>query len=728
MNVCIPMRVSSYNMAIQSHLMAKPPHQKNFGGGASKGIFVISFDLELAWGTRGLFPKDYAGERFVIQEILKLFEKYKISATWATVGHIFLDSCSPVDGIKHPELKRKNMSGPNDWLLIDPCGDLKKDPFWYGPDVVKMIRGCGVSQEIGSHGFSHIWVDAKECDKDFFETDLTASIDVSKKNGVNPISFVFPQNKIAHLDVLENRGFRIFRSEDDNWYEHFPKILKRIAHVIDDYFMPTARSIRPRKVKGLWDIAGSYFYVHKSSWAKFLPVSFRVRKAKNGLRRAVENREIFHLWTHPFNIASAPEKLLAGFEEILKEADRLRSEGKLKIFNMKELADFLDKNFGELPAAIVLDAEQKSSLSAVRSLGQKDIRVISGGKRRFAISRWSRFSEQSFTYPSPLSNKRGFVDVVISEAKKLGNRPVILSFSDETINPLIERRVEIEKVARIVLPQKEAIDIAFDKEKTLVLAKTLNIPVPKRGVGFPRVVKPRHTCYWPRNGNEGFQTTAKFAMGENDLKKKVSDFQSKTNEIPMAQEFLKGEEYGVEVLADNGKILALCAHKRIRSISPIGGASVLKETINGGMMFEYAKKLIEALKWTGPAMVEFKKDAKTGEFKLMEINGRFWGSLPLAIFAGVDFPYLYYKLALGESFEPDTTYRKGVVSRYFLGDIKNLLTVLFKNDPMRKFAYPSRLKAIKNFLTPAKGPSREDIFSWKDLKPFFFQYLDRILN
>jgi predicted ATP-grasp superfamily ATP-dependent carboligase len=196
----------------------------------------------------------------------------------------------------------------------------------------------------------------------------------------------------------------------------------------------------------------------------------------------------------------------------------------------------------------------------------------------------------------------------------------------------------------------------------------------------------------------------------------------------MVQEFLRGEEYGVEVLANEGKILGLCSHKRIRSISPIGGASVVKETIDGGIMFDYAKKLVEELKWTGPAMIEFKKDSRTGEFKLMEINGRFWGSLPLAIFSGVDFPYMYYQLAVGENVMPDVTYKKGVVSRFLLGDVKHLMSVLFKKDPMRNLVYPKRMTAIKNFFKTYGNTYESDVFSVNDLRPFFIEYLDRIVS
>jgi len=105
----------------------------------------------------------------------------------------------------------------------------------------------------------------------------------------------------------------------------------------------------------------------------------------------------------------------------------------------------------------------------------------------------------------------------------------------------------------------------------------------------------------------------------------------------------------------------------------------------------------------------------------MEINGRFWGSLPLAYFSGVDFPHLYYQLAAKEELGEATEYEKGVLSRHFLGDLSHLLSVLFSRSKIRSFAFPSRLKAIGDFIY-YKG--RYDVFSPYDLKPFFAEIMD----
>jgi hypothetical protein len=122
-------------------------------------------------------------------------------------------------------------------------------------------------------------------------------------------------------------------------------------------------------------------------------------------------------------------------------------------------------------------------------------------------------------------------------------------------------------------------------------------------------------------------------------------------------------------------------------------------------------------------MVEFKIDRESGVPKLMEINGRFWGSLPLAVLAGVDFPYLYYRLAQGLDVERRRDHCEGVVSRHFMGDLHHLYSALFKRDPMRALAYPKRRQAFLDFLRLPRG-CKSDVLDHCDVMPAVAEVID----
>ena len=132
----------------------------------------------------------------------------------------------------------------------------------------------------------------------------------------------------------------------------------------------------------------------------------------------------------------------------------------------------------------------------------------------------------------------------------------------------------------------------------------------------------------------------------------------------------------------------------------------MRESIVNNEVKELAVKLLSLIKWYGVAMVEFKVDPRDNKPKLMEINPRFWGSLSLAIYAGVDFPYMLYKMAMGEAFEPVTTYKTGIRSRYLLpGDIMHFIS------------NPERFKMKPGFFKFFDKNTKDDIISLNDPLP-----------
>lgn len=305
------------------------------GGTLERGAFLLSIDTELAWGSvhsggpngRGA---QYEGCRPVIDRLLQLLEEYRVRATWAIVGHLFLEGCHATDGCKHPEIVRPAYRWfPGDWFDGDPCSRLEDAPIWYGQDIIAKIAGCSVPQEIGCHTFSHVIVGDEGCSRECLRSELKACGQEAAKVGVELQSFVFPRNSVGHLDVLAEAGFVTYRGVAPSWYGRLPGKARKIGHLMDNLLPFSPPTVLPGNVDGLWNLPASYYYPQAASWWKLVPVAFRVGKAKRGLRQAAERRRIFHMWFHPFNLVTDPDGLLQGLRDILTEVSRYRDAGLL---------------------------------------------------------------------------------------------------------------------------------------------------------------------------------------------------------------------------------------------------------------------------------------------------------------------------------------------------------------------------------------------------------------
>jgi len=140
-------------------------------------------------------------------------------------------------------------------------------------------------------------------------------------------------------------------------------------------------------------------------------------------------------------------------------------------------------------------------------------------------------------------------------------------------------------------------------------------------------------------------------------------------------------------------------------------------------LVEKSLALLKAIGWQGVAMVEYKVDRRDGWPKLMEVNGRFWGSLQLAIDAGMNFPLMLYRLATGEQVPPQFKYRAGVRCRWLIGDFDHLLirfTHPLNPDGSRSSA-GSRLRACLNFMKFWEPNTRNEVFRLDDPAPGWFE-------
>jgi peptidoglycan/xylan/chitin deacetylase (PgdA/CDA1 family) len=315
--------------ALLYDLNIKPAVNRKIKSPFAKGIIVLSADFEMAWAFRYSKTKyDQAEimglkERKNVPRLLSLFEKYRIPVTWATVGHLFLDSCSKESGsIPHPEMPRPpffentNWSYTiGDWYHHDPCTNYKESPAWYAPDLIEQIIQSPVGHEVGCHTFSHIDCSDKNCNPDLFKAELKSCIELAREKGAQLKSMVFPGGTHGNYMVLKSLGFTSYRKAT-KWHIDIP--------VIDEY--------------GLVRIPGSYTLdKSKHNWSS----GRYIKTANSFVLKASKNKMIAHFWFHPSMDEWYIENVMPS---VLEFIHKLENEGLIELLTMGQLAERVISN------------------------------------------------------------------------------------------------------------------------------------------------------------------------------------------------------------------------------------------------------------------------------------------------------------------------------------------------------------------------------------------------
>jgi predicted ATP-grasp superfamily ATP-dependent carboligase len=374
-------------------------------------------------------------------------------------------------------------------------------------------------------------------------------------------------------------------------------------------------------------------------------------------------------------------------------------------------------------SALVTPGNLRSALAVTRSLGRQGVTVTVADEHRRSLAGTSRYCRAAIRVPSPAQSPEAFLRAIEREVAR-GKHRVLIPTDDIALSLISQARSRFEGLTMLPFPEAEIVQLAHDKGALVSLAEEKNIPVPRtvvvrepadleravQQVGFPAIVKARVSRLavdgqWRSGaGTHYVHTPAELEA--------ACQVVGQTVPFPLVQEYIPGDGCGVFLLMNRGQVRAAFAHRRIREKPPSGGVSVLSESVApDARLLEHSERLLEALKWHGVAMVEFKRDARDGVGKLMEINGRFWGSLQLAVDAGIDFPHLLYRLAVEGDVKPVLTYSVGIRLRWSLGNIDWLLLRLRESRSAR-----SQARAVMDFLQ-SKSRARGETFRRDDPGP-----------
>jgi predicted ATP-grasp superfamily ATP-dependent carboligase len=377
---------------------------------------------------------------------------------------------------------------------------------------------------------------------------------------------------------------------------------------------------------------------------------------------------------------------------------------------------------------LVLDGNENQAVAAVRSLARAGYRVAVGAETTWSKAGWSTAAHERFRYPPADRDSRSFVASIVAQVANRG-QTLVLPMTERTTVPISAARDGILAAGgRLVLPPHDTLLRAFDKQQTTALARTLGLEVPATTLiasdseaercapqlPYPVVLKPRSSV---EQLNESVRSTGapRYARDADEFFSAWNDLRSRCR-AALVQQYVDGVGVGFFALMRHGVPIAEFAHRRLRDVRPTGSGSSLRVSIAAeGPFRDAALAILRSLGWHGVAMVEFRV-RPDGSPVFLEVNGRFWNSLALAIRAGIDFPALVAQLAQHREPAVCGPYQVGVHCRWLLGDLRHLIEVWRGAPAGYPGVFPSRLSTLAAVLRPVRGTCHDN-FTWSDPLP-----------
>ena len=370
----------------------------------------------------------------------------------------------------------------------------------------------------------------------------------------------------------------------------------------------------------------------------------------------------------------------------------------------------------------------KVATGVVRGLSKEGVPLVGIYHDRKDVVQFSRFISTRFLCPNPDLDEEGFISFLM-DLRPHWHGSVLIPTSDEMLISVAKHKVRLSKYFKVAACDWTIIEKCIVKQNTYAIAERIGVPSPRTlvptelkeaqefamEVGFPCLLKPSVGHIFTKLYGTKMDVVS-------DKEQLVENYQAmvEAGMGMMVQEFIPGADNrgaNYNAFFTKGAPLVEVTARKVRSHPPKTGSPRLVLSKNIPAVIAPGRKLLSALSYDGFANVEFKKDSRDDTYKLMEINARPNLSTLLSVKAGVNFPYMIYKQALGDDVprsNPD--YKEGI---YWIDTDCDL------PDSIR-FMRTERL-SFKEFLRPYLSPHVSSLIALDDPLPFIKRCFDIVM-
>jgi D-aspartate ligase len=356
------------------------------------------------------------------------------------------------------------------------------------------------------------------------------------------------------------------------------------------------------------------------------------------------------------------------------------------LLSAAEVAETTESAIGTAGAVVIGGDYQ--GLGIVRSLGRHGIPVCVIDDEH-SIARFSKYTRHAVTVPD-LRDEGCAIDALLETGRRLSLVGwVLYPTRDETVAALSRHRSRLEEVYRVPTPDWRTIQRAWDKRQTYSLAQRLGIPTPRiwyaksaselrtLDLSFPLALKPAIKEHF-------FYTTKAKAWRADNLEQLERLYARAAAQIGcdevILQDLIPGDgfqQFAYCGFFKRGASFGSMVVRRTRQHPPeFGRASTFVETTDARILERLSERFLRAINYYGLVEMEYKFDARDGEYKLLDVNARTWGYHSLGFGAGVDFPYLLFCDQLNRPAEPQRG-KPGVSWLRFATDFPTAISQIF---------------------------------------------------